>query len=548
MMEMGTMMNQPLLISSIIRYAARYAATQEVVSHLGSGHMHRYTYAQCEQRARMLASALERSGLTRGERVGTLAWNSYRHLEIYYAASGMGAVCHTINPRLHVDQIAFIINDANDRRVFFDATFLPLVQVLADRCKAVQEWILLEDTTAAADAAQFKVRAYEPLVQEGDAHYAWPSFDENAAAGLCYTSGTTGNPKGVLYSHRSTILHAYAASLPNAMGISVQEVVAPLVPMFHVNAWGLPYTAPMNGAKLVLPGAQLDGETLYNLFEAEGVTFSAGVPSVWQGVLAHIHKIDGHFSSFRRVVIGGSACSASMIADFETFGVTVRHAWGMTEVSPLGTVCVPMPKHQALSDAQQAAIAARQGRALFGIDMRIADDQGKELPWDGKTFGNLEVRGNWVLDSYFGSGKSALSHGWFGTGDVATIDADGYLLITDRSKDVIKSGGEWISSIEIENIAMAHPSVFLAACVAATHPKWDERPILVVVKKPGEQVDAAQLLQFFQGKVAKWWLPDAVVFIDEMPLTATGKMQKRVLRERYRDYLQKGAQPGVHAE
>jgi len=531
------MMAQPLLLSSIIRHAARYSATQEIVSRLSDGGLRRQTYADCERRARMLASGLCRHGVGQGDRVGTLAWNTHRHLEIYYAVSGMGAICHTINPRLHIDQVAFIINDAGDGLVFFDASFVPLVTALQPRCPGVRQWVLMEDDAARLDGTGCVAAAYEPLLQSGDDTWAWPEFDENTAAGLCYTSGTTGNPKGVLYSHRSNVLHAYGAALPDSMDLSIQDVIAPLVPMFHVNAWGLPYSSVLVGAKLVLPGAQLDGESIYRLFQAEGVTFSAGVPSVWQGVLAYLGETGQRFSTFRRVIVGGSACSRALMRELHEAGVTVRHAWGMTEMSPLGTVCVPMPRHASLSDERQWDVLATQGRTIFGVDMRIVDDGDEELPWDGKTFGNLQVKGPWVLDSYFGADRPALRDGWFDTGDVAAIDADGYLMITDRSKDVIKSGGEWISSIQVENIAMSHPSVYLAACVAARHPKWDERPLLLVVLKPGASLRAEDLLAFFEGKVARYWVPDAVVFLDDMPLTATGKMQKRTLRDRYGDYF-----------
>ncbi len=533
---MGQMMGAPLLISSIITHAARHYGSTEIVSRRTEGDLHRYTYRDCELRARKLAQALIKLGVQPGERVGTLAWNGYRHLEIYYAVSGMGSVCHTINPRLFPEQLAYIVNHAEDRYVFFDLTFLPLVEGLAPHCPQVKGWVLMSDRAHLPADSKLPLLCYEDLLETQDGHYSWPSFDENTASSLCYTSGTTGNPKGALYSHRSTVLHSYASALPDALGCSAKDVILPVVPMFHVNAWGLPYSVPLVGAKLVFPGAKLDGASLYELFEQEQVTFSAGVPTVWLGLLQHVQANKLHFSSFKRTVIGGSAAPPAMIKALNALDVEVIHAWGMTEMSPLGTTCKLLNKHLTLPPEQQQAILEKQGRVIYGVDMKIVDGEGRELPWDGKAFGDLMVRGPWIIDRYYRSDSSPLVDGWFPTGDVATIDADGYMQITDRSKDVIKSGGEWISSIDVENVAAAHPAVHMAACISVHHPKWDERPLLVVMRKPGTELTREELLAFFEGKVAKWWIPDDVAFVEEIPLTATGKMQKLKLREQFKDY------------
>ncbi|SPK72392.1 Medium-chain-fatty-acid--CoA ligase [Cupriavidus taiwanensis] len=533
---MGQMMSAPLLISSIIKHAARYYGSTEIVSRRTEGDLHRYTYRDCELRARKLAQALGALGVKQGERVGTLAWNGYRHLEVYYGVSGMGAVCHTVNPRLFPEQIAYIVNHAEDGYIFFDLTFLPLVEGVAPHCPNVRGWVAMTDRAHMPAEAKVPLLCYEELLEAQDGNYQWPQFDENLASSLCYTSGTTGNPKGALYSHRSTVLHSYASAMPDALGCSASDVILPVVPMFHVNAWGLPYSVPLVGAKLVLPGPKLDGASLYELFEQEHVTFSAGVPTVWLGLLQHVQANQLRFSTFRRTVIGGSAAPPAMIRALEAHDVEVIHAWGMTEMSPLGTASKLLAKHHDLPDAERHKIQEKQGRVIYGVDMKIIDGEGKELPWDGKAFGDLLVRGPWIIDRYFRNDASPLVDGWFPTGDVATIDADGFMQITDRSKDVIKSGGEWISSIDIENVAAAHPAVHMAACISAYHPKWDERPLLVVVKKPGAEVSREELLQFFEGKVAKWWIPDDVAFVTEIPLTATGKMQKLRLREQFKDY------------
>ena len=535
----GQMQSHPLLISNLLIHAERHHSEQQIVSRRVEGDLHRYTYKDLAARSRKLAKALAALGVKPGQTVGTLAWNGYRHMELYFGVSGSGAVLHTLNPRLHPDQVVYIADHAEDQVLCFDLTFLPLVEAVAARLKTVKHFVAMTDR--AHMPAQSKIPnllCYDELVEAQDDKYDWPQFDENAASSLCYTSGTTGNPKGVLYSHRSTTLHTYAAALPDALNASARDVILPVVPMFHVNAWGLPYVACMVGVKLVFPGPALDGKSLYELFEGEGVTMSAGVPTVWQGLLAYTDANNLKFSTMTRTVIGGSACPPAMMEAFEQkYGVHVLHAWGMTEMSPLGTVCTLKPKHLKLSPAERMAVQAKQGRAIFGVDMKIVDPEGKELPRDGKASGELLVKGPWIVSTYFkGEGGNPLVDGWFPTGDVSMIDSDGYMQITDRSKDVIKSGGEWIGSIDIENIAMAHPAVAMAACIAAFHPKWDERPLLVVVKKPGVELTRDEMLKFFEGKIAKWWTPDDVVFTEAIPLGATGKMQKNKLREMFKDH------------
>jgi fatty-acyl-CoA synthase len=536
----GQMMDVPLTVSSLLAHASRYFGTTEIVSKRVEGDVHRYTYRDCERRAKQLAQALIALGVEAGDRIGTLAWNGYRHLETYYGTTGFGAVCHTINPRLFPEQIAYIVNHADDSYVLFDLTFAPLVDMLAPQCPNVRGWIAMTDE-AHRPRMSTDASCYEALLTEMDGQFDWPLIDERSASNLCYTSGTTGNPKGALYSHRSTVLHAYASAMPNVLNVGAADVVLPVVPMFHVNAWGLPYSALLSGAKLVLPGAALDGKSLYELFEAERVTFSAGVPTVWLGLVNHVLSNGLAFSTFRRTVIGGAACPPALMDTLiDRLGVQVIHGWGMTEMSPLGTTGGLLAKHRDLPAAEQRAILHKQGHAIFGVDMKIVDDDGNELPWDGQTFGHLYVKGPWIISTYFGDeGGDVLRDGWFPTGDVATIDADGFMQITDRSKDVIKSGGEWIGSIDLENIAMAHPAVLQAACIAVRHPKWDERPLLVVVRRPEAAVTREALLQFFEGKVPKFWMPDDVVFVETLPTGATGKIQKNRLREQFGDYLQR---------
>ena len=536
---LGLMQDQPLSISSLIEFAERHHGDAEIVSRRVEGDIHRYTWRDVASRSRQVANALDGEKLLFSDRVATLAWNGYRHLELYYGVSGSGRVLHTINPRLHPDQIAWIANHAEDQILAFDMSFLPLVQAVHARCPTVRKWIALCDADKLpADSGIPNLVSYEAWVAPHGTDYAWPGFDENSASSMCYTSGTTGNPKAALYSHRSTILHAYAAALPDVMRLSARDSVLPVVPMFHVNAWGIPYSAALTGCKLVFPGPAMDGKSVYELIENEGVTFAAGVPTVWQMLLGHLQANGLKFSTLDRTVIGGSACPPAMINAFQDqYKVEVLHAWGMTEMSPLGTLCTLKNKHLKQSADARLAIRLKQGRAIFGVDMKIVDGGGRELPWDGKAYGDLLVKGPWIVKEYFkGEGGDPLIDGWFPTGDVATIDADGYLQITDRSKDVIKSGGEWISSIEIENIAMAHPAVAMAACIGVAHPKWDERPIVVVAKKPNAEVTREELLKFYEGKTAKWQIPDDVVFVEAIPLGATGKILKTRLREQLRDY------------
>ena len=541
---LGLMQSQPLLISSLIDFAERHHGDTEIVSRRVEGDIHRYSWRDVARRSRQVAQALDGMRLASSDRIATLAWNGYRHLELYFGVSGSGRVLHTINPRLHPDQIAWIANHADDQVLCFDATFLPLVQAVHARCPTIKQFVMLcESGKLPADSGIPNLIGYEDWIGGQPTEYDWPVFDENSASSMCYTSGTTGNPKAALYSHRSTILHAYAAALPDVMCLSARDAVLPVVPMFHVNAWGLPYSAALTGCKLVFPGPAMDGKSVYELIEAEKVTYAAGVPTVWQMLLTHMKPAGLRFSTLKRTVIGGSACPPAMIHAFQDeYGVEVLHAWGMTEMSPLGTLCTLKNKHLALPPEEQMKIRLKQGRAIYGIDMKIVSESGEELPWDGKTFGDLHVRGPWIVREYFkGEGGDPLvpdSHGasWFPTGDVATIDADGYMQITDRSKDVIKSGGEWISSIDVENIAVAHPAVAMAACIGMKHAKWDERPIIAVVKKSGAEVTREELLRFYDGKTAKWQIPDDVVFVDAIPLGATGKILKTRLREMLKDY------------
>ncbi|MCC7068278.1 MAG: long-chain-fatty-acid--CoA ligase [Burkholderiales bacterium] len=536
----GLMQFHPLMISSAIEFAALYHGDTEVVSRRVEGDIHRSNYATINRRAKQVAQALDALGLAQSARVGTLAWNGYRHFELYYGVSGSGRVLHTLNPRLHPEQLAWIVNHAEDEVLAFDMSFLPLVKAVASKLPTVKHFIALCDAAQLpADSGIPNLQSYEAWLAPHGGDYTWPVFDENLAAGLCYTSGTTGHPKGVLYSHRSSMLHALASAATDVIGICSRDTVLPVVPMFHVNAWGLPYLMPMVGAKVVFPGAALDGKSIYELFESEGVTMSAGVPTVWQMLLAYMDANQLKLSTMKRTVIGGSACPPAMLDAFrDRYGVTVNHAWGLTEMSPLGTFgTLKGTQLHASADAQRATLL-KQGRAVFGVDMKIVDGEGHELPRDGVAAGDLMVRGSWIIEQYYrGEGGSILdADGYLSTGDVATLDADGFMQITDRSKDVIKSGGEWISSIDVENIAMAHPAVAMAACIGVRHPKWDERPMLVVVKKPNVEVSAQDILHFYEGKIAKWQIPDAVQFVDAIPLGATGKMQKTKLREMFKEF------------
>ncbi len=542
---MSSMMQRPLLISSLIEHAAQNHAQTEIISRTIEGGatftLHRTNYGEACKRAKRLANALTRFGVNTGDRIGTLAWNGYRHFELYYGVSGMGAVMHTINPRLFPEQLVYIATHAEDKYVFFDLTFAPLVEVLSAKVPGIKGFVAMADresmTTALSNSNIRNLMCFEELIDAESEQFEWPQFDELTPSSLCYTSGTTGNPKGVLYTHRSTLLHTFGGMSPEALNISARDVMLPVVPMFHVNAWGLPYMCTAAGAKLVFPGAALDGASLHRLFEQEKVTLSAGVPTVWLGLLSYVKSNSLKFSTFKETIIGGSACAPAMIESFERdYGVRVVHAWGMTEMSPLGTVCRLMAKHLSLSPAEQFKVQTKQGRAVYGVAMKIVDGDGKELPRDGKAFGDLMVRGPWIVERYFNEEHSALRDGWFPTGDVATIDTDGYMQITDRSKDVIKSGGEWISSIDLENIAVAHPAVQEAAVIGIAHPKWDERPLLVIVKKKDAAVTREDLLTFFDGKIAKWWMPDDVVFVEQLPHTATGKLLKTKMREDFKEY------------
>ena len=539
----GQMQQTPLSISSLIDFAERFHPEVEIVSRRVEGDIHRSSFGECAKRARQVANALDELGIVQGSRVGTLAWNGYRHMELYYGVSGSGRVLHTINPRLHPEQVAYIVNHAEDEAVCFDMTFLPIIKGIAAHCPGVKAWIALCDADALpSDTGLSNLISYEAWIGKHPTSYTWPVLDENDASCLCYTSGTTGNPKGVLYSHRSTVLHAYAGALPDALNLSSRDVVLPVVPMFHVNAWGIPFAAAAVGCKLVFPGPAMDGKSIHDLLESEEVTFAAGVPTVWQMLLSYMADAKVGFSTLRRTVVGGSACPPAMIKRFrDVYDVTVLHAWGMTEMSPLGTLCTLRKHHLKLSADEQLKILCTQGRPVFGVDLKIIDDEGNALPHDGKAQGELLVRGPWIIQTYFkGEGGDPLIDGWFPTGDVATINAEGYLLITDRSKDVIKSGGEWISSIDVENLAMGHDDVVMAACLGMPHPKWDERPMLAVVKKPGSTLTSAELLAFFVGKISKFQIPDDVVFVDAIPLGATGKMQKVKLREQLAGYTLPG--------
>ncbi len=536
----GLIMDRELLISAIIDHAALYHGDTEIVSVGTDGSIHRYGYADCRARALKLGSALAKREMVKGDRIGTLAWNNHRHLELYYGVSGSGLVCHTVNPRLFPEQIAYIINHAEDRVLFFDRTFLPVVAAIRDQLTTVGSFVLMEAQSESLRGEYPWIEFYEELIDEGDDDYQWPdNISEHDASSLCYTSGTTGHPKGVLYSHRSTLIHAMMSATPDVMNFSARDCLLPVVPMFHVNAWGTPYAAPLVGAKMVMPGPGLDGKSLTNLFNSEKVTISAGVPTIWAGLLQYLEASGEKLPHLSRTVVGGSACPPAMIDRFrDEFGVEVLHAWGMTELSPLGSVNNLKNKHLDLPEEGIRKLRENQGRPPFGIELGVFDDDDNQLPNDGETSGNLYCRGYWVLSEYFaGEGGDPLHKGWFPTGDVSTIDKDGYMTIRDRSKDIIKSGGEWISTVDLENLAVAHPDVAEAAVIAARHEKWDERPLLIVVPKAGRQIDEKALLDFYEGKVAKWWIPDAVKVVEEIPKGATGKILKTSLRASYADAL-----------
>jgi len=536
---LGLMQDWPLLLHRIIDHAATYHGGRRVISRAIEGPIHTTTYAEIRARAKKVAQRLARDGIKRGDRVATLAWNTWRHLESWYGIVGIGAVYHTVNPRLFPDQIAWIINHAEDRVMMTDVTFVPLLEKLSDKLPSIERYVIYTDAAHMPATSLKNAVPYEQWIAEVDGDFAWAQFDENTAAGMCYTSGTTGNPKGVLYSHRSNVLHALAHSSASVLGLSSTDVVLPVVPLFHANGWSLAFAAPISGVTLVLPGMKLDGPSIHELLNAHKVTCTAGVPTVWLALLQHLERTGGTLPFLKRVVIGGSACPRTMTQTFQdTYGVKVIHAWGMTEMSPLGSACTLIPEYADLAGDARLDIQQKQGLPPFTVEMKITDDAGRELPWDGKTFGRLKVRGSAVARAYFKEDGEILDQdGYFDTGDVATIDRHGYMQITDRAKDVIKSGGEWISSIDLENLAIGHPAVAEAAVIGVKHPKWDERPLLVVVLKQGQGATREEILGFMQGKIANWWMPDDVVFVPEIPHTATGKILKTALREQMKDYV-----------
>jgi acyl-CoA synthetase (AMP-forming)/AMP-acid ligase II len=539
MSMLGLMQDWPLTVDKILDHAKAWHSHREVVTRTVEGPIVRTTYGEVHDRAKRVSNALKGWGIKLGDRVATLAWNTHRHLECWYGIMGIGAVCHTLNPRLHPDQIAWIINHAGDKVIFVDLTFVPLLEGIMSQCKGVERVIVLTDDWNMPETRLPRADCYERVIRTQPGDCAWGGFDENTACGLCYTSGTTGNPKGVLYSHRSNFLHMLVGLQADVLATSVRDTILPVVPMFHANAWGVTFGAPAVGAKLVLPGPKLDGASIYELLESEKVTYSAAVPTVWQMLLAHMQANRLKLSTLKRVTIGGSACPESIIRAFwNDYGVDVVHAWGMTETSPLGTTGTLTPETAALPFEQQLPTRLKQGRAPVGVELKLCDDAGHRLLHDGKTPGRLMIKGLAIAKAYFrGDGGNILdSEGFFDTGDVATIDENGIMQITDRAKDVIKSGGEWISSIDVENIAMGHPKVELAAVIGIAHPKWDERPLLIVKLKPGETSSKDEMLDFLKGKIARWWTPDDVVFVDDIPLGATGKIDKKILRERFKDY------------
>ena len=536
---LGLMQDWSLLLHRIIDHAANFHGERKVISRSIEGPIHTTDYRQVRARALKVSQRLSKDGIKLGDRVATLAWNTWRHLEAWYGIVGIGAIYHTVNPRLFPDQVIWIINHAEDRVMMTDLTFVPFLEKIADKLPTIERYILLTDAAHMPKTTLKNAVAYEDWIAEADGDFKWASFDENTAAGMCYTSGTTGHPKGVLYSHRSNVLHAYIAALPDSKGICSRDVVMPVVPMFHANCWSLAFSTPMVGATMVMPGAKMDGASIYELLDTFKVSFTAAVPTVWLMLLQDLEKTGRRLPHLKRVVIGGSACPRAMTKAFqEKYGVEVVHAWGMTEMSPLGSLCTMKPEYASLEGDAKLNVQMKQGHPPFGVDMKITDDAGRDLPWDGKTFGRLKVRGPAVAKAYYkGEGGEAFDKdGWFDTGDVATMDQYGYMQITDRAKDVIKSGGEWISSIDVENLAVGHPKVAEAAVIGVSHPKWDERPLLVIVLKKGETVTKEELLEFMHGKIAKWWLPDDVVFVEDIPHTATGKIQKITLRQRFKDY------------
>jgi fatty-acyl-CoA synthase len=523
-------------IASIIEHAKEFHPTKEVISRMVSGEVHRTNYEEVCIRSRKLASALEKDGYKKGDVLATIALNTYRHLEMYYGISGMGAICHTLNFRLHPEQAVYIINHAEDKIIFCEAPFIPIMEGLKDQLPCVEKYIILCDESDMPETGLKNAISYEEYIKDGDENYEWPAMDDDAACGLCYTSGTTGNPKGVLYSHKSNILHAQASL--TAMSISPNETILMVVPLFHVLAWGIPYYGPMYGSKLVMPGMQMEGEPLYDLIEKEEVTLAFGVPTIWMGLLAYCRDNNKILSSVTNTIIGGAALSLSTLQEFdEVHDVNVIHAWGMTEMSPLGTTNVPTPQMDKMTKEEKYAVQLKQGKPIYGVELKVVDDAGVELPKDGKSQGHLMVRGPWILQRYFKAEQDAVDeNGWFDTGDISVLDQDGYMTIKDRAKDVIKSGGEWISSIDLENAAFGHPEIAEACVVGIPHPKWDERPMLFVVTNDGEPIEKDSILEFLASKVAKWWLPDEIVFMKELPHGATGKLQKFELRDEYSNH------------
>src|SRR5947209_752247 len=536
---LGLMQDWSLLCHRIIDHAATNHADRAIVTRSVEGAIHGTTYAKMRTRALRVAQRLEKDGIRRGDRVATLAWNTWRHFEAWYGITGIGAIYHTVNPRLFPDQIAWIVNHAEDRMMLTDLTFIPLLEKLADQLASIERYVVLTDAAHMPQTSLRNAVPYEEWIGEVDDDFTWVSFDENTACGMCYTSGTTGNPKGVVYSHRSNVLHSMMALTPDAFDLSVQDTILPVVPFFHANGWTIAFSAPMAGARLVLPGMKLDGPSIYELLESERVTMTAAVPTIWLMLLAHLEANKLKLSTLRRVLIGGSACPRAMIEKFEkTYGVTVAHAWGMTEMNPIGSICAIKPDYDANDYEKLLDVKSKQGAAPFTVEMKIVDDSEKELPWDGKTVGRLKVKGVAVTKGYFkGEGGNVLDpNGFFDTGDICAIDPFGMIQITDRSKDVIKSGGEWISSIDLENLAVGHPKVMEAAVIGIRHPKWDERPLLVIIPKKGESPTREEILNYMEGKIAKWWMPDDVVFVNEIPHTATGKILKTALRDQFKEY------------
>ncbi|WP_312533474.1 long-chain-fatty-acid--CoA ligase [Acinetobacter variabilis] len=538
---LGNMMFQPLLISSMIEHAGRYHADTEIISKNTDTSIKKTNWGEIRENSKRFANVLQQFGLTLGDRVATIAWNNHRHLESWYAISGSGLVCHTINPRLFPEQLVFIINDAADRVLLFDKTFAPLIKAVKPLLKTVEQYICLDAEDSSIREAIPEVQFYDDLLAQQSAEFDWPELDENTASSLCYTSGTTGNPKGVLYSHRSTVLHSYAIIMPDSLNVAARDIMLPVVPMFHVNAWGTPYAAAMVGCTLVLPGPGLDGASLVNLIDTYKVSVALGVPTIWQGLIAAAQQSGSKLESLKRNVVGGSACPPAMLKTFkEQFNCETIHAWGMTETSPLGSANQLKTKHLDLADEEKMQIRLSQGRPPFGVDLRLTDEEKgtQEIARDGETIGNLQIKGHWIIDHYFGKEESALTaDGWFDTGDIATLNKDGFMKLCDRSKDLIKSGGEWISSVDLENMAMGHPEIAMAAVIAAQHPKWDERPVLIAIKKPESHVSEAEILDYYADKVAKWQIPDRVIFVDSIPLSGTGKMLKKDLRELYGSIL-----------